>query len=79
MVGDHGPVISLGRYRPGLYVRITLEKVPCEFIDCFDPHVPVIVGGLLPTEDTLGFMQVRRRPEKGGKGEQGTSGKRAGG
>mgnify|MGYP001481522161 CR=1 FL=1 len=33
--------------------------MPCEFIDLFDPHYPVIVGGLLPTEETLGFLQVR--------------------
>jgi len=49
----------LHRFRPGLYVRIIISKMPCEFIDLFDPHYPVIVGGLLPTEETLGFMQVR--------------------
>jgi hypothetical protein len=46
------------RYRPGAYVRIILDKIPCEFVEGFDPRMPVIVGGLLPTEDTLGFMQV---------------------
>ncbi|KAJ3042715.1 Glycoside hydrolase 2 (Mannanase, beta-galactosidase) [Rhizophlyctis rosea] len=46
-------------YRPGLYVRIVLQGMPCEFVENFDPVYPVIIGGLLPTEETFGFMQVR--------------------
>lgn len=46
-------------YRPGSYVRIELSNVPCEMIEHFDPHYPIIVGGLLPAEDRFGYLQVR--------------------
>lgn len=46
-------------YRPGTYVRIELENVPCELIENFDPSYPIIVGGLLPSEERFGYLQVR--------------------
>ena len=46
-------------YKAGTYARIVLEKVPCEFATTFNPRFPVIVGGLAPTEDRFGFLQVR--------------------
>ncbi len=45
-------------FRAGTYVRIVIEKMPCEFMDNFNPEYPVIVGGLLPSEETFGFLQV---------------------
>lgn len=45
--------------RSGTYVRIELLRMPCEFITHFDPSYPLILGGLLPAEDNLGFMQIR--------------------
>ncbi|OJJ47232.1 hypothetical protein ASPZODRAFT_65294 [Penicilliopsis zonata CBS 506.65] len=46
-------------FRAGTYARIVLEKVPCEFAIKFTPRFPVIVGGLAPTEDRFGYVQVR--------------------
>ena len=46
-------------YKAGTYARIVLEKVPYEFAATFNPRFPVIIGGLAPTEDRFGFVQVR--------------------
>ncbi|GLB38154.1 putative protein of unknown function (DUF663) [Lyophyllum shimeji] len=46
-------------FRPGQYVRIELANVPCELMEHFDPAYPIVVGGLLPAEERLGYVQVR--------------------
>ncbi|KAL4250567.1 Ribosome biogenesis protein Bms1/Tsr1 [Abortiporus biennis] len=46
-------------YKAGSYVRIELTNVPCEMIEYFDPHFPIVVGGLLPAEERMGYVQVR--------------------
>lgn len=46
-------------YKAGTYARIVLEKVPYEFSANFDPRFPILIGGLAPTEDRFGFVQVR--------------------
>jgi ribosome biogenesis protein BMS1 len=46
-------------FKAGTYVRIVLDKVPYEFARSFSPRYPVIIGGLAPTEDRFGFVQVR--------------------
>ncbi|RMJ29128.1 Ribosome biogenesis protein bms1 [Aspergillus sp. HF37] len=46
-------------YKAGTYARIVLENVPCEFSTKFSPRFPVIVGGLAPTEDRFGYVQMR--------------------
>jgi len=33
--------------------------MPCEFVTNFDAKYPVILGGLLSSEDKMGFLQVR--------------------
>ena len=46
-------------YKAGTYARIVLEQVPYEFAATFNPRFPVVIGGLSPTEDRFGFVQVR--------------------
>jgi ribosome biogenesis protein BMS1 len=46
-------------YKAGTYARIILEGVPYEFVENFNPQVPLIIGGLTPTEDRMGFVQIR--------------------
>jgi ribosome biogenesis protein BMS1 len=38
---------------------LLLKDVPYEFIENFDPVYPVLIGGLLTTEDQFGLVQVR--------------------
>lgn len=46
-------------FKAGTYARIVLDKVPYEFVRSFNPQMPVIVGGLAPTEDRFGFVHIR--------------------
>lgn len=45
--------------QPGTYVRIVVARMPCEFMENFDPHRLIILGGLLANEANLGFCQAR--------------------
>jgi ribosome biogenesis protein BMS1 len=51
--------IRVEGYKAGTYARIVLESVPYEFATTFNPRYPIVVGGLTPTEDRFGFIQVR--------------------
>ncbi|ODV92644.1 hypothetical protein CANCADRAFT_17495, partial [Tortispora caseinolytica NRRL Y-17796] len=46
-------------YTAGMYVRIVLHHIPCEFVKYFDPKFPVIIGGLTMNEEKFGFLQAR--------------------
>ena len=46
-------------YKAGTYARLTLTNVPYEFVTSFNPRFPLLVGGLQPTEERMGFIQVR--------------------
>jgi ribosome biogenesis protein BMS1 len=46
-------------YKAGTYARLTLSNVPYEFVDNYDPRFPLLIGGLQPTEERMGFVQVR--------------------
>ena len=46
-------------YRSGQYVRIVIERFPCEFTELFDSSYPIVLGGILPSEEAFGFLQVR--------------------
>ena len=47
-------------FRPGMYTRIEINDVPCEFVTNFDTSYPVILGGLLSVESNVGFLQVHK-------------------
>ena len=57
---------QLEGFRAGAYIRLHLTHVPCELSKHFDPCTPLLVGGLLPNEERLGFLQVRTPPPSGG-------------
>ena len=46
-------------HKAGTYARLTLTNVPYEFITNFDPRFPLLIGGLQPTEERMGYVQVR--------------------
>jgi len=43
----------------GSYVRAEVEGIPYEFIEYSDSSYPIIIGGLNPQEDVIGFVQAR--------------------
>ncbi|XP_070608089.1 ribosome biogenesis protein BMS1 homolog [Erythrolamprus reginae] len=51
-------------FRPGMYVRIELENVPCELVLHFDPHYPIVLGGLGNTEGNVGYVQMRLKKHR---------------
>lgn len=51
--------IRVAGHPAGSYVRIVLSNVPCEFVHNFDPTYPILIGGLTPTEQRYGLIQVR--------------------
>jgi ribosome biogenesis protein BMS1 len=46
-------------FRQGLYVRIVIKAVPAEFSRHFRPTLPVVLGGLLPHETSMGLIRAR--------------------
>ena len=49
--------MQLEGYRPGMYVRLELEGMKPEFVRHFDPRYPLIVGSLLASEESKGFVR----------------------
>jgi ribosome biogenesis protein BMS1 len=46
-------------HKAGRYARLILSNVPHEFVANFNPRFPLLVGGLQPTEERMGFVQIR--------------------
>jgi len=46
-------------FRPGMYVRMEFEQMPCELVTNFDPTYPIIVGSMTNVEEKLGYVNVR--------------------
>ena len=46
-------------FRPGLYVRVQVNGMPCEFVEHLDPTYPIVLGGLLAAEQNIGYVHVR--------------------
>ncbi|KAI8941563.1 hypothetical protein NX059_002778 [Plenodomus lindquistii] len=46
-------------HKAGTYARIVLENVPYEFSAHFNPRYPILIGGLTPTEERFGYVQIR--------------------
>ncbi|XP_046584794.1 ribosome biogenesis protein BMS1 homolog [Haliotis rubra] len=57
-LGDEQRVHFEG-FRPGMYVRMEINDMPCEFVENFDPSYPVVVGGLQNVEVNIGYVQAR--------------------
>jgi ribosome biogenesis protein BMS1 len=51
-------------FRPGMYVRIEIDKVPSELLANFDPAYPIILGGLQAGEDQIGYVQLRLKKHR---------------
>ncbi|KAH7409741.1 hypothetical protein BKA64DRAFT_665735 [Cadophora sp. MPI-SDFR-AT-0126] len=56
---DDSQRVNVEGFRAGMYAKIVIENVASEFVTKFDARMPIIVGGLSPTEDRYGFVQVR--------------------
>ena len=56
---DEGQRIAMEGFRPGTYLRLRFTGVPCELMQHFDPSQPLLVGGVSPAEEGVGFMQLR--------------------
>ncbi|KAK4633861.1 Ribosome biogenesis protein bms1 [Fulvia fulva] len=56
---DEASRVRAEGYRAGTYARLILSSVPYEFAENFDARYPLLIGGLQPTEERMGFVQVR--------------------
>nr|XP_032814905.1 ribosome biogenesis protein BMS1 homolog isoform X2 [Petromyzon marinus] len=57
-VSEEARVLYEG-FRPGMYLRVEVSSMPCEFIANLDSRYPIILGGLGAGEGNVGFVQMR--------------------
>lgn len=46
-------------FRQGLYCRIQIDGLPAAFFESFNPHMPLVLGGLTPQETSMGLIRCR--------------------
>uniref|UniRef100_A0A8C9U349 BMS1 ribosome biogenesis factor n=1 Tax=Scleropages formosus TaxID=113540 RepID=A0A8C9U349_SCLFO len=46
-------------FRPGMYIRMEIPGLPCEFVNNFDPHYPIILGGLGASEGNVAVSPLQ--------------------
>jgi ribosome biogenesis protein BMS1 len=46
-------------FRQGLYCRVRIDGIPCDFVNSFNPNNPLVIGGLTPQETNLGLIRCR--------------------
>lgn len=51
-------------FRPGMYVRLEIPSLPCEFVTNFDARYPIILGGLGASEGNVGYVQMRLKKHR---------------
>lgn len=59
--GEEGEMARIRHegFRQGLYCRIRIDNIPSEFIESFNPIMPVVIGGMTPQECNRGFVRCR--------------------
>ncbi|KAL7508045.1 hypothetical protein ACHAXN_006054 [Cyclotella atomus] len=46
-------------FRQGIYCRVRIDGIPAEFIQSFNPVMPLVIGGLTPQETERGLVRCR--------------------
>jgi len=46
-------------FRQGIYCRVRIDGIPPEFVESFDPTMPLVIGGLTPQETERGLIRCR--------------------
>jgi len=46
-------------FRQGIYCRVRIDGIPSEFVENFDPTMPLVIGGLTPQETERGLVRCR--------------------
>ncbi|CAI5981303.1 unnamed protein product [Closterium sp. NIES-65] len=61
---DEATRVAMEGFPVGGYLRLLFRALPGEFMLHFDPRVPVLVGAVPPTEETLGYLRVRLKKHR---------------
>ncbi|XP_072959498.1 uncharacterized protein [Typha angustifolia] len=55
---DEDTRVEVEGFRTGTYIRLEVHDVPFEMVEHFDPHHPLLVGGIGLGEENDGYMQA---------------------